>query len=76
MRRSSTSALVVERDEGIAGTVGSIDGAYEEVQEGAITVANAMDGLVIWHQPTLSCTPKGVYAAIELLHSTSNSLGL
>ena len=41
------------------------------MQEGTIAVANAMDGLVIWHQPALPCTPKGIYAAVEFLHSIS-----
>lgn len=44
------------------------------MQEGTIAVANAMDGLVIWHQPALPCTSKGIYAAVEFLHRTSNLL--
>ena len=65
-------ALVIERDEDIAGADGGIDGAYEQVQKGTIAVTNAMDGLVIWHQPALPCASQGVYAAGKFLHSTSN----
>ena len=72
MKRGIGRALVIERDEDIAGADGGIDGAYEQVQEGTIAVTNAMNGLVIWHQPALPCTSQGVYAAGKFLHSTSN----
>ena len=66
---AARDALVVEGDQDVAGAGWCIDGAYQQVQKGAVAVSHAVDWPVIWHEVAPPRLPECVHASSEFLHA-------